>query len=117
MPLLAIQGLLDDSVPFAGGVGSGVSGTDFASQVQSVLPFVALGGGSWSPVEVALPYAVLWYSSGGAGGADTAYFLTLDGGHTWPASAGSAIDVAQPVHTAVPATPLMFDWFELQGGR
>ena len=52
--------LIDTKVPFAGGVGTGRSGTDFASQLESVLPFLTVNQG---PVPVA-PLAL------GQGGVD-----------------------------------------------
>ena len=48
--------------------------------------------------------------------ADTWYYRALDGGHTWPGSNGSPIDPTEPIHTDTPATPLVFDFFDLQRG-
>lgn len=117
VPLLAIFGLLDENVPFDGGVGSGVSGVDFASQADSVLPFLAVNGGAFAAAPLVAGEGLLFYSephTSPEGFADTWYHLALDGGHTWPGSLGSPIDPSEPVHHDVPATPLMFDFFELQ---
>ncbi|MHC4895280.1 MAG: CE1 family esterase, partial [Planctomycetota bacterium] len=42
IPLLTIFGLLDQNVPFAGGVGSGPSGNSFNDQGSSLTPFLKI---------------------------------------------------------------------------
>ncbi|MEO0650282.1 MAG: PHB depolymerase family esterase [Planctomycetota bacterium] len=113
VPLFANFGLLDESIPFEGGVGDGVSGFAFSSQIDSVTPFLIANGGT-PPPPLNLEQAVFYYAVGGPGGADTAYYLQLDGGHTWPGGQPSPIDPTTPQHTALGATELMFDFFELQ---
>jgi len=117
VPVLAIHGLLDENVPFEGGPGVGVSSADFTSQPDSVLPFLAVNGGAFAPAPFGAGEALLFVSEptdASAPFADTWYFLALDGGHTWPGSLGSPLQPDEPVHTAVPATPLVFDFFALQ---
>jgi polyhydroxybutyrate depolymerase len=117
VPLLAIHGLLDTSVPFVGGYGSGISGAEFTSQLDSVLPFHALNGAG--PIQG--PYvqgaAQIFAAPGLSGGADTWYFLATDGGHSWPGTPGTPISGGVPIHQDVAATPLMFDFFALQPSR
>ena len=115
VPLLAIHGLLDFNVPFAGGVGTGVSGTDFQSQLDSVLPFLAVNGGAFPAASIELDQALLFGAPGGPGGADTLYYLALDGGHTWPGTQPGPLNPEEPVH-ATPVTPLIFDFFDLHVG-
>jgi polyhydroxybutyrate depolymerase len=112
IPLLTIFGLLDENVPFAGGVGTGVSGTDFNDQVSSLSAFLAINAARDVQLVHEDETSVAWVAPGGADGAVTAYYLALDGGHTWPGSAGSPLDPTEPVHTTQHATPLMFDFFE-----
>ena len=112
VPLLANFGLLDDNIPFAGGVGDGLSGTDFTSQVATLAPFLAANGGT-VPAPIELESALLFYSPGPPEGAVTAYYLALDGGHTWPGGAPAVLDPTAPQHTALGATELMFDFFAL----
>ena len=114
LPILAVHGLLDENVPFGGGIGIGPSGHAFTSQLDSLLPFLAVNGGVVPAAPVVQGDALLFVSPGPADGADTAYLLALDGGHTWPGSAGSPIDPTEPVHTDVSATALMFAFFEAQ---
>ncbi len=110
VPLLAIHGLLDEHVPFEGGAGVGLSGTDFASQPESLLPFLAANGGTVPP-PIELEQALAFASR------DTYYYLALDGGHSWPGASKPAHDPLEPVHEALGATPLMFAFFELAGAR
>lgn len=117
IPLLTIFGLLDQNVPFAGGVGVGASGTSFNDQVSSLTPFLAVNQARDVQLVFDDPTAMAWIAPGSELGATTAYYLALDGGHTWPGSDGSPINPSEPVHLTLPATPLMFDFFEVELGR
>ena len=111
VPILAIHGLLDENVPFQGGVGSGFSKYEFISQADSFLPFLELGGlGGPAQVTTGSNFLFLQWS-GKPSGAPSAYFLALDGGHTWPGASPSLLQPLEPVHTDVPATALMFAFF------
>ncbi|QDU86531.1 Alpha/beta hydrolase family protein [Planctomycetes bacterium Pla163] len=117
VPLLAIHGLLDTRVPFDGGMGSGLAGEVFPSQFESFVPFLEANGSC----DLLPPYvhgaAMLFVAPAPAApaiGAETWYFLALDGGHSWPGGNGSIVNPSEPQHTDVPATPLMFDFFERQ---
>jgi polyhydroxybutyrate depolymerase len=113
VPLLAIHGLLDESVPVDGGMGGGISGATFTSQLESVLPFLAANGGPPPGPPLAIGQALFYASPGPEpDGADTCYLLALDGGHTWPGAGGAVLNPREPVHADVPATPLLFDFFE-----
>ena len=117
VPLLAIHGLLDTSVPFGGGYGSGVSGAEFTSQLDSVLPFWAQNGAGAIYGPFVDGAAQIFVAPAPPGGADTWYFLALDGGHSWPKAPGKPFGFGVPVHQDVAATPLMFDFFALQPSR
>lgn len=117
VPLLAIHGLHDTSVPFGGGYGSGVSGAEFTSQLDSVLPFWAKNGAGAIYGPLVDGAAHIFVAPAPPGGADTWYFLALDGGHSWPGAPGKPFGVGVPVHQDVAATPLMFDFFALQPSR
>lgn len=116
IPLLTIFGLLDQNVPFEGGVGSGLSGNSFNDQVSSLAPFLDINQARGIQLVFEDPTALAWLAPGAEGGANTAYYLALDGGHTWPGSGGSPINPSDPVHQTLPATPLMFDFFEVELG-
>lgn len=113
VPLFAVHGLLDDNVPFGGGVGDGVSGVDFASQLDSLLPFLAVNGGALPAAPIALDAALVFGSPGPDGGADTVYYLALDGGHAWPGTGPPPVSPLEPVHST-DVTALIFDFFDLQ---
>lgn len=113
IPLLAIHGALDSYVPVAGGPGPNGNGYPFASQRETIRPFLAVNGAG--PLElITAQGAARIYAARGTTGAATWVFTALDGGHTWPGSDGLSIDPDEPVHADVPATALMFDFFELQ---
>lgn len=114
VPLLAIHGLLDTRVPFDGGMGSGLAGEVFPSQFDSVVPFLTANGSCDFMAPLVFGSGMLFVAPAGSGGAETWYFLALDGGHTWPGGAGSIVNPGEPQHMDVPATPLMFDFFERQ---
>ncbi|MEM7307962.1 MAG: PHB depolymerase family esterase [Planctomycetota bacterium] len=113
LPVLAIHGLLDEAIPFAGGSGSGPATPELPSQLETILPFFAVNGGAL-PAAPLVQGPALLFASGPPSLADTWYFLALDGGHTWPGQIPSPLQPNEPLHTGVPATPLMFDFFELQ---
>ena len=114
VPLLAIHGLLDTNVPFEGGYGTGISGAEYTSQLDSVLPFWAQNGAGPIYGPVVLGAAQILVAPAPEGGADTWYFLATDGGHSWPAAPGKPFGFGVPVHQDVAATPLMFDFFAAQ---
>ena len=113
VPILAIHGVFDENVLFWGGVGVGVSGVDFKSQLDSILPFLNVNGGPLPLAPAVLDQALFFASPGAPGGADTLYYLALDGGHTWPGGGPSLTDPTEPIHRT-PATPLVLDFFDLQ---
>lgn len=117
VPLLAIHGLLDTNVPFGGGDGTGVAGVPFPSQAESILPFLAVNG-LGGPVQVTSTSTYLFLQwEGSPLGAPTWVFLALDGAHTWPGSVPSSLPaMQQPMHTDVPASPLIFEFFEYAVG-
>lgn len=114
IPYLGVHGALDEEVPPGGGVGSGVSNYAFNSQVHSIRPFLRANGIPGPGLPSVIGEARLFTPTTPPGGTDTWYLLALDGGHTWPGSSGSPIDPTIPVHQDVPATPLIFDFFEAQ---
>jgi polyhydroxybutyrate depolymerase len=115
VPLLAIHGLLDTRVPFDGGTGSGLAGEVFPSQFESFVPFLEANGSCDLMPPFVFGSGMLFVAPAPAAaaiGAETWYFLALDGGHSWPGGNGSIVNPGEPQHTDVPATPLMFDFFE-----
>jgi len=120
VPMLAIHGLLDDNVPFEGGYGTGVAGVPFTSQLESILPFVEQNGGTLPAAPLVFGQAQIFIAPkqvGDPDGADTLYMLALDGGHSWPGTAvPPVLQPLEPIHHDVPATPLMFDFFDFVSG-
>jgi polyhydroxybutyrate depolymerase len=98
MPTLAFYGLLDPIIPFE-------------TQLPTLNAFLLAN--DFTSVELVFqdPTALAYVAPGNL--ATTAYYLALDGGHTWP---GGTENLPQPIHTTYAATPLMFDFWELELG-
>lgn len=114
IPLIAFHGAQDENVPPQGGVGSGVSGTDFASQADSLAPFLTVNGALLpaAPTRV-VGQAQLFASLPAAGSAratDVHYWWLLDGGHSWP---GHPPDwkPSEPTNSDIDASAVMLDFF------
>ncbi|MEM6569796.1 MAG: hypothetical protein AAF957_15405 [Planctomycetota bacterium] len=111
--LLVIFGLQDSYIPIGGG--SGVGGPQvFTSQADTITPFLNVNGRAFEPALRTPTVRLRVSNASSQGGADTWVFLALDGGHTWPGTPGLPSDPDEPVHMDIPASPLMFDFFELQ---
>lgn len=113
IPVLSIFGLLDQNIPFEGGMGTGAAGYSFGDQASTLVPFLQSNAAEGIQLVLENPTALAWVAPGQA---TTAYYLALDGGHTWPGSSGSPFNPSDPVHLTLPATPLMFDFFEMELG-
>jgi polyhydroxybutyrate depolymerase len=113
VPILAIHGALDLNVPIDGGVGIGPGGVNLQSQAGSILPFLSINGGAVpNHPTITVTNGLFFAVEGPPTGAPTWYYLAEDGGHTWPGGAGAIVNPLEPIHQTVPATPLMFDFFE-----
>jgi polyhydroxybutyrate depolymerase len=85
IPLLVFHGALDTNVPWQGGVGSGLSGTDFKSQAESLAPFLEVNQAQPAPAPLeTIGSAQLYVAEAEATGADIHYWWLLDQGHSWP---------------------------------
>lgn len=106
-------GFQDGIVPFDGGLGGGDLGGGallFDSQVNSLAAVLQANQGLAPQLVLQDPTALAWIVPGAA---TTAYFLALDGGHTWPGQSNPSIE---PLHSTYAAAPLMFDFFEVELG-
>ena len=113
LPTVSFFGFQDGIVPFDGGLGGGdLAGGAllFDSQVNSLTAVLSANQGTAPLLVLQDPTALAWVVPGAA---TTAYFLALDGGHTWPGQGNPSIE---PLHTTYPATPLIFDFFEAELG-
>ncbi len=112
--LLSVHGWLDDKVPFVGGVGSGLTDTEFTGQIESFELFLKANGNAALRGPWVAGKALFAIAPGPAAGADTAYFLALDGGHSWPGALPPIANPSEPQHMQFSATTLIFDFFESQ---
>ena len=105
VPLLGIHDLTDPVVQFDG-LGP------VPSQIETITPFLAVNNGGATPaISVAAATYLFFAWNPSPSGAPTWYFLTLDGGHTWPGQDPATAPLGQPVHSDVPASWLMFEFF------
>ncbi len=113
VPTASFFGFQDGIVPFVGGLGGGDLGGGallFDSQVNSLVAVLGANQGLAPVLVLQDPTALAWVARGAA---TTAFFLALDGGHTWPGQSNPSIE---PLHQTFPAAPLIFDFFELELG-
>lgn len=113
VPTASFFGFQDSIVPFDGGLGGGDLGGGallFDSQLNSLGAVLVANQGSAPQLVLQDPTALAWVVPGAA---TTAYFLALDGGHTWPGQSNPSIE---PLHGTYPAAPLMFDFFAVELG-
>ncbi|MHC4376336.1 MAG: CE1 family esterase [Planctomycetota bacterium] len=114
LPTVSFFGFQDGIVPFEGGLGGGDLGGGallFDSQVNSLTAVLLANQSSAPQLVLQDPTALAWVAPGAA---TTAYFLALDGGHTWPGQSNPSIE---PLHATYAATPLIFDFFEVELGQ
>jgi len=111
VPLLVMHGKLDTNVPYRGGVGSGISGTDFESQRASVQPFLLANGATNMALAETRGLAQRFESVGTAGtGAHVHYWWLKDGGHSWPGH-GSAGMPNEPTNYDIDANDEIWAFF------
>lgn len=110
VPVLAIHGLLDQNVPFAGGVGVGASGFEFPSQQQTLFPFAFTNqAGPFSFTQA--QGLALRFDAVGASGADLRYWACLDGGHSWPGGPPPSWNPGEPVSASIDANEEIWAFF------
>ncbi len=84
VPLLVMHGRLDCNVPYQGGVGCGISGTDNASQRDSVRPFWLVNLAQAPVLAETRGQAHRYEMAAPATGAPICYWWLTDHGHAWP---------------------------------
>ena len=111
IPLIAFHGALDTNVPWQGGVGSGVSGTDFMSQSESLAPFVEINQAQppTGPSQV-IGQAQLYVAAPPETKADIHYWWLLDQGHSWPGQP-SQINPSEPFNRDVDTNEELWAFF------
>jgi polyhydroxybutyrate depolymerase len=101
----------DESIPYQGGVGNGVS-DHYNRPLDSVMAQWAVHNevmGTKKLVDSNRGYTHYKYPMG-ACNSDIEWYLTRDGGHSWPG--GRQTPVGDPVSTALNANQLMWDFFK-----
>ena len=109
VPVVAFHGFLDQNIPFWGGVGTGVSGTDFFSQADSIGPFFDVNQCDNSSITKDFIGKAIHYMMPSLTGHDIEYWLLRDGGHSWP---GSSHPGGEPVNQDIDASEVMLDFFD-----
>jgi len=112
VPVIAIHSYLDESVPYLGGIGSGVS-NHYNSPLDSVLNAWATHAdctvlNDTVVFDTVLTH-ILW--SDCACNTTMELYLTRDGGHSW-AGATQGTPIGDPPSTTVSANALMWQFFQ-----
>lgn len=111
VPIIHFHSYLDKNVPYEGGVGDGIS-DHYNSPIDSVL-------GHWSIVNECFNVndtiiegddytQVLW--SNCACASEIQYYITTDGGHSWPG--GQRTATGDPVSKVINANDIMWTFFQ-----
>jgi polyhydroxybutyrate depolymerase len=111
VPVLHMHSKLDASVPYLGGVGTGLSGVDFPSLETTMQRWTGINGCAPTPVDssVAGRYTQVTWPNCRAG-ATVEYYLTEDGGHSWPGGEAGRPG-GDPPSTAINANDLLLAFF------
>ncbi|GJL63235.1 MAG: esterase [Nitrospirales bacterium] len=110
LPVVAFHGLLDQNIPFHGGVGIGVSGTDFFSQAESIGPFFDVNQCNLADSTKDVSGEAIRYEMPSPIGHDIHYWLLQDGGHTWPGQPAGGGGAA--INQDIDASEVMLDFFD-----
>lgn len=109
IPVLHIQSKVDESVPFNGGIG--VRGNYFPP-IDSVLNvWATLNSCLSAPESTSFDQYLFTEWDACSEGATIEYYLTEDGGHSWPGGEKGTF-FADPPSTAIDATNLIWDFFQ-----
>ena len=112
VPILHMHSVLDQNVPYKGGVGSGVS-RHYNPPIDSVMNVWQLKNQCLQPAKAIVDnynYKLTsWFDC--TNNVSVHYYLTKDGGHSWPGGApGSAI--GDPPSTVINANDLLWQFFQ-----
>lgn len=111
MPVIALHSYQDESVPYLGGIGTGVS-SHYNSPLDSVQNAFAAHANCTVHNDTLLDNAemtvISWHECDCA--QEVITYMTHDGGHSWPGGVQSPI--GDPVSTVINANDLMWDFFQ-----
>jgi polyhydroxybutyrate depolymerase len=111
VPVLHMHSSLDANVPYLGGFGIGMSGADYPPLEDTMQRWTTINGCAPTPVveRIADRYThVLWGEC--MAGSSVEYYLTDDGGHSWPGGDAGRPGV-DPPSTAINANDLLLAFF------
>ncbi len=112
VPILHMHSKLDQNIPYTGGYGSGISGV-YAPPLDSVFTV-------WSTINTCPPALQVTTTTTGytlkrwllcANSTTIHYYLTNDGGHSWPSGLPGSAGADTP-STAINANDLLWDFFK-----
>lgn len=114
MPILHIHSQLDRNVPYTGGVGTKSINKQWNSPVDSTLTvFAQLAKCSTTKQAVKTTDKYTFYQwSGCQDGADIQYYLTTDGGHSWPGGTKAVRFIGDAPSEAFVNNDLIWSFFE-----
>jgi polyhydroxybutyrate depolymerase len=111
VPVLHMHSKLDSNVPISGGFGSGLSGVDYPALTEVITRWVTLNACAPTPDTFTEPgkyVRISWTSC--AESSSVSYYLTDDGGHSWPGGEPGRPG-GDPASTAIDANVLVPAFF------
>ena len=111
-PIIHFHSLQDEHVPHAGGKGVGPSGFIFPSLEEVISTWETLNGSIARDTTINQDHWVVGWEKGNV---PMAYYLTGDGGHSWPGSGYQPRRRADPPSEAIDANDLMLNFFDQIG--
>lgn len=108
VPIIHFQSILDDNIPYSGGVGDGLSEQHNPPLDSVHNVWSDKGNCSFSDFFVSPDYEMKIDNSCDCGN-ELRYYLTSDGGHSWP---GGTKSVGDDPSTVLNANDLMWEFFQ-----
>jgi polyhydroxybutyrate depolymerase len=112
VPILHMHSVLDENLPYTGGVGIGPSG-NYNPPIDSVLNVFQQKDQCANPAQVVVNNSSykLTKWTGCANNVSIQYYLTMDGGHGWPGGLPGGPNSDMP-STVINANDLLWDFFQ-----
>ncbi len=111
VPVMAIHGALDDNVPYQGGLGSGVSGTEMVGQLESLMPFFSANESLVDAIPERSVGAAELHVLPSPLGAPIHYWWLRDHGHAWPGGDAPALAPEEPTTDDIDANEEILRFF------
>ncbi|SIN94279.1 extracellular catalytic domain type 1 short-chain-length polyhydroxyalkanoate depolymerase [Chitinophaga niabensis] len=113
VPILHMHSVQDNNVPYAGGVGTGVS-KHYNPPLDSVFQVWSLKNACATPAQVIVnnnSYKLTKWTDC-SNNTTIQYYLTKDGGHAWPGGTPGGLPLGDKPSAVINANDLLWDFFQ-----